>query len=258
MLKFQEAYESCKAKWNSSHEAPFLNENCPYNIYFSVLQQKIVNDDNPHTNGEYDLFEALQPLFKVVVDVGARDDTFFIEKSNPSTSLYLFEPHPEFYKTLVSNIESKNLQNSRQDLKVLNMGLSDKNGTLQYFETAQSFVNRWNEQPSKELSVVRLDSLVDLQNKSEISFIKIDTEGFEIDVLRGSTSLLHKTKLIQFEYGGTYPHRGVLLKDVIRLLQQHNFYYFYYIYKDGLFPMDSQSVLEHEQYCNILATKFLL
>lgn len=258
MLAFSLVGASCAKKWDSDGEKPIHMEGSPFNMYFNVLQSKIVNDCNPFTNGEYPLYDILQPFLKVVVDVGARDDTYFIEKSNTDTEIYLFEPHPEFYKTLMKNIQAKNLETSHKKLQVLNMGLSDKQGTLQYHERAESFVNRWGEIPSKELPVIRLDSMSSLHEASEISFIKIDTEGFELDVLRGAAGILYKTKLIQFEYGGTYPHRGILLKDVLEFLQKHRFYYFYYIYGGGLLSLDTTTVLEHQQYSNILACKFSL
>lgn len=225
-------------------------------MYFRVMMPKIVNDCDALKNGEYPLYRSLRPFLKTVLDVGAREDTYYVEHSDPSTHLYLFEPHPIFFQSLKKNFEEKQLSSQHPHVYFMNMGVSDTTGDLQYYERAQSFVNRWNEQPSQVLPVVRLDALEDLKVEEEISFLKVDTEGYELDVLRGAQGILSKTKLIQFEYGGTYPHRGILLKDVVTFLQGNGFHFFYYLYGDGLLPMDSSSILEHEQYSNILASKF--
>ena len=256
MISFQDIVNVCREKWNSSPEAPISMEGCPYNMYFRVMMPKIVNDCDPLKNGEFPLYRSLRPYLKTVVDVGAREDTYYIENSDPSTSLFLFEPHPVFFQTLQKAFDAKELGLQYKNVSLLNMGVSDSTGNLEYYERAQSFVNRWNEQPSQVLPVVRLDSLDALKKAEEISFLKIDTEGYELDVLRGAHGILQKTKLIQFEYGGTYPHRGILLKDVLTFLQANQFHFFYYVYGDGLLPLDTFSVFEHEQYSNILASKF--
>jgi FkbM family methyltransferase len=256
MITFHDVGDVCKEKWNNPPEAAISMEGCPFNMYFRVRMPKVVNDCDPYKNGEYLLFKALKPYLKTVVDVGARDDTYYIENAEQTTALFLFEPHPVFFGTLCKALEDKELHRYNPNVTLLNMGVSDSTENLHYYERAQSFVNRWNEVPSQTLPVVRLDSLQALKEAHEISFIKVDTEGYELDVLHGAEGILGKTKLIQFEYGGTYPHRGIHLKDVLTYLQANQFHFFYYIYGDGLLPLDSMTVLEHEQYTNILASKF--
>lgn len=258
MISVEDAVRTCNEKWKGSVEAKPSYEGSSLNFYLNLMRSKLFNDCNHLTNGEFSLYTKLSPLLRVVVDVGVREDVYYIEASDPSTHLYMFEPHPVFFSKLQATVQEKGFYVSHPHLSLLNVGVSDKEGPLAYYEQAQSFVNRWQEQPSQHLPVVRLDSLPSLQAEPEISYLKIDTEGFELDVLRGAEGLLNKTKLIQFEYGGTYPHRGILLQDVVRYLEDHGFFYFYYIYETGLFCMDSQTIVEHEQYSNILASKFSL
>jgi len=258
MIPMRSVYSLCNENWNRTTTVNKSTEGTTYNLYLNVMKSKVFNNCNPLTNGEYLLFTTLKPLLKTVVDVGARDDTYFIEQSDRNTELYLFEPHPEFYSKLMKNIQEKDFDKQYTNLHVLNVGVSDTGGKLAYYETAQSFVNRWHEQPSKYLPVIRLDSLEALQKTNEISFLKIDTEGYELDVLHGAEGLFSKINLIQFEYGGTYPHRGIKLRDVVEYLQKHNFNYFYYIYQEGLLRMDTHDIYEHEQYSNILVSKFIL
>lgn len=259
MLSHERVLATCREKWNKEKsETAIRMETGTYTMYLTIMRNRLFNVDDPNKNGEYTLYSTLRPLLRVVVDVGAREDTYLIENSETETHLHVFEPHPEFYKSLKKNIEEKKLDEKYKNLYMYNEGVSDKEMKLPYYERAQSFVNRWNEEVSKELPVVRLDSIERLQKEEEISYLKIDTEGYEIDVLRGAEGLLWKTKLIQFEYGGTYKDRGVKLKDVVRYLQSHGFNHYYYIYNDGVFIMESEEVMEHDQYSNILASKFSL
>lgn len=255
MISFQDAFHTCQEKWNHLPEDPSNYTGSSLNLYLDRMKPHLFNNCDQFTNGEYTFYKIFAPLFKTVVDVGVRNDVYYVEVSDPSTHMYLFEPHPVFFQSLQKTIEEKGLPARYPLLSVLNLGVSDTEGTLPYYEKAESFVNRWNEQPSQHLPVVRLDSLQSLQQESEISFLKVDTEGFELNVLRGAEGILGKIHLVQFEYGGTYPHRGIRLNDVVRYLQTHGFSFFYYLQRDGLFTMDSQTVVEHEQYSNILASK---
>ena len=65
------------------------------------------------------------------------------------------------------------------------------------------------------------DSFVAESDINEIFFLKIDTEGHELNVLRGFLSLIKKQKIkcIQFEYGYTYIQNRYFLKDVYELLE---------------------------------------
>jgi FkbM family methyltransferase len=251
--------ETISKRWSSTYSE---NENeLPKNLsadhLCGLMMPHIVNNDNPFTNGEYTLYSLVSKYFKTIVDVGVRDDIYYIEKSEPGTTIYLFEPNPKFFKRLSDNVNSSHESTMRKIL-LINAGCSDRETTLKYYKTAESFVNRFNEQPDIELPVIRLDGILELQKESMIDFLKVDTEGFEIDVLRGCEGLFSKIKLIQFEYGGTYPDRNILLKDLIDLLKAHGFSFFYYIYGNGLIVLDSEEVIEHKQYSNILASKFSL
>ena len=225
----------------------------PVNTFLENNINSIVNNDNPHTNGEYEFFKTMSNHFKTIVDVGVRDDVYYIKNAPNNCSLFLFEPNPMFFEKLEKNVNL--LGQTDKQVKLYNYGLSDKEAKLMYYKRAESFVNRFNEIPSQELNVCRLDSIPEIYALEEISFMKIDTEGYELDVLRGASGILGKTKMVQFEYGGTYPDRNILLKDVVDYLKSHGFSYFYYLIKDYVLCMDSNNVIEHKKYSNILALK---
>jgi hypothetical protein len=87
-------------------------------------------------------------------------------------------------------------------------------------------------------------------NIKNIDFLKIDTEGYELNVLKGFEEFLENVKIIQFEYGGTFLDNNTKLNDVITYLTSMGFRKFSYL-------TDKEPVLitdfnDHYQYCNIV------
>ena len=87
-----------------------------------------------------------------------------------------------------------------------------------------------------------------------VDFVKIDTEGHEVDVLEGARECLRNgaLRMIQFEYGGTYIDSRRLLKDVFELTAPLD-YTVFLIAPDGLIacPRYDQR-LENFQYKNFV------
>ena len=73
------------------------------------------------------------------------------------------------------------------------------------------------------LKVKTASSYIEEHNIENIDFLKIDTEGFELNVLHGFKDHIKKVKIIQFEYGGTFLDSKVKLLDVVNYLKQFNF-----------------------------------
>jgi hypothetical protein len=101
----------------------------------------------------------------------------------------------------------------------------------------------------------KLDSFCDQHTIRNIDFLKIDTEGSELNVLLGARSLLREKRIgiLQFEYGGTYTDAHIYLKDVYDLLKGYG-YTIYKIVPGGLAEISVwDSRLETFNYSNFLA-----
>lgn len=83
-----------------------------------------------------------------------------------------------------------------------------------------------------------------------IDFLKIDTEGYELEVLQGFEEYIRIVKIIQFEYGGTFLDNNIKLIDVIQYLQLFGFGDFAYLTQNGTVPLTNYD--DHYQYCNIV------
>jgi FkbM family methyltransferase len=204
------------------------------------------NNCDVHTNGEMLLWNTLKSKVSIVFDVGTQADTYYIDESPENITFHLFEPNVAYYEKIHKKV------GHLSNVIVNNCGLGNINGTLNYYIGSESFVNRWNESVHAVLDVRILSDYVNTNDVKSIDFMKIDTEGFEIDVLQGAGSFLKNITHIQFEYGGTYPDRGVTLTDVYNILRPYGFE-FYILTGNGLYP--TPEPMEHGQYSNYLATR---
>lgn len=83
---------------------------------------------------EFDEFKVMSRLIKnkdVIFDIGANVGWYSIlyKKMFPDAKVYSFEPIPDTYSQLKKNI----LLNELDDSKLLNFGLSDNNGQVEFF-----------------------------------------------------------------------------------------------------------------------------
>ena len=101
----------------------------------------------------------------------------------------------------------------------------------------------------------RLDELSELVDKV-IDFLKIDTEGSEMRVLRGCKALLEakRIRLIQFEYGGAWIDAKEFLADAYHLLRQYGYSIGRLLSQDiQWIPGFDHRELENYKYANYVA-----
>jgi FkbM family methyltransferase len=205
---------------------------------------------------EYVFFKQIvEPTAKVIFDVGCRFDSIF---TNFSGEVHYFDPNSDFLERI-----KPNLKNTKSYLN--NYGLSDKNESLEYYNEQQSFVNRKITHPDTHMNwtksvfeVKRADEYIQKNNIESIDFLKIDTEGYELKVIKGFGDEIQKIKIIQFEYGGTFIDSGDKLKDVVHYLITYGFNHFHYLKIEGLVPLTNLE--DHYEYSNIICfnSKFLI
>ena len=102
------------------------------------------------------------------------------------------------------------------------------------------------EEKTIEVKAIDLRKIID----RKIDFLKIDTEGYELNVIKGFDEYLFNVKIIQFEYGGTFIDNNLKLIDVIKYLEQYNFHKFSYLTHNGFVLINDFT--DHYQYCNIV------
>lgn len=207
----------------------------------------IFNNADPNTNGEILFYNKIKSKICVIFDVGCRTDSLF---TNFHGEVHYFDPVPEF----IQELSNKNNSNSKSYFN--SFGLGNENGHTFYYPKYQSFLNRTNsckisdENNKIILNITKSKDYVLNNNIKIIDFIKIDTEGYELNVLMGFEELLELVKIIQFEYGGTFLDNNVKLKDIVLYLKKYGFDDFSYLSTNG-----TEKILnfdDHYQYCNIV------
>jgi FkbM family methyltransferase len=205
------------------------------------------NNCDCKTNGEYKFYMDIKPYIHVIFDVGCRTDSEFITFEGV---VHYFDPIQSFIDEL------KDIKKVNKLSYYNNFGLGDKNEQLYYYPRYQSFYDRFNScQISDEsnkilLSIKKGIDYVSENNIKTIDFLKIDTEGYELNVLRGFEDFLENIQIIQFEYGGTFLDNNTKLRDVINYLSSYGFHKFAYLTNEG--PLPIRDFSDHYQYCNIV------
>ena len=152
-------------------------------------------------NGVYEK-EELNLISKIIdkeifIDVGANIGNHTLYFRNVFKKIYSFEPHPKTYKLLELNTEDIS------NIEVFNFGLSNlKKHKNISFESVQNVAGEKFNNENKQGRAVFFERFDDLYNfENSISFIKIDVEGNELDVLRSmKKNLENNSPIISLEF----------------------------------------------------------
>lgn len=184
----------------------------------------------------------------VIFDVGANIGQESIRyRSIFKAKIYAFEPVPSTYKTLVQNVAGF-------DIKTFPIGFGSEKRKVKIFLQESSGLNSMTESLNnptgigcEEAEVTTMDAFCEDNKIEEISFLKIDTEGFGLQVLDGAKKMLAGGKIswIFIEVGfSDDDKRHDRFCDVSKILGQYSF---------TLFGFYNQWIKNSKlEYCNAL------
>lgn len=139
------------------------------------------------------------------------------------TDLYAFEPVHSTAETL-----KKNLPIHEKFLHIKEVALSSANGSIEiYFAGSNSGTNslyRDSIVGEKQSQIIQQTTVMEfcMQNKIQhIHLLKCDTEGNDMEVLRGALPLLQENKIsvFQFEYNHRWIYSRNFLRDVFEIIK---------------------------------------
>ncbi|CAF1017896.1 unnamed protein product [Rotaria magnacalcarata] len=152
----------------------------------------------------------------IVVDIGAFVGDFGLYAAACGCQVYLFEPQPKMIDLIQTSILVNNFSSSRVHL--INKAVSHlpSNSQLTFLEDG-SDTKQTN--GSLHISTIRLDD-IDWPPKSNIFLLKIDVEGFELNVLRSAEKLFQNKRIqhLIFEYTAYWTDRSTQ-KDLLPFVQ---------------------------------------
>jgi len=231
----------------------------------SLRGMGVLNYESRKISGEFFVIDKILPRFikkdnPVLFDVGANvgDYTLALKKKFTGSTIFAFEPHPGNYTKLSNTKESY--------IKLYNVGLGEKSGNFflydvanadgtpkaSLFEEALSLTE--NEETKKiEITITTLDEFTKLNKIDFIDFMKIDTEGNELSVLKGASNMLREKRIgfIQFEFNEMNTISRIFFRDFTNLLED---YEFYRLLPNSIIKLDNSPVYnEIFAFQNILA-----
>jgi len=160
-----------------------------------------------------------------VINVGVYKDSKFLRQHFPNSFHYLFEPNEEYNNDINKNFKYLNY-------KLFNIGLSNKNcdenlilnssgSTLHKYSFFSGVKSKKFQE--KKIKLKKLDNVNELSNKKKY-FMKIDTEGHELNVLGGARETLKNANYVLMEtrlvpcYEQSYS-----IEDIFKEMASNNF-----------------------------------
>jgi FkbM family methyltransferase len=171
----------------------------------------------------------------VLFDVGANDGQTIrrVRDRFGNCRIIAFEPHPKAFLNLTENVKWAS------NVELVNLALGSEGGDKVMFEYNCSLMNsllpnaqgavRWGlEARHIEVHCTTLDSFCSDYDIKWIDVLKIDTEGFDFDVLKGASSMLARqaVKFIYFEFNDISPRgdaSGGALAPIDQLIRPHGY-----------------------------------
>ena len=150
---------------------------------------------------DYNLNELIKTglNLEIIYDIGAykgewskgiskkslKNKKFYLFEANVSNEKYLIDTKFDYFLGVLSD--------TKKELKFYSRGLT---GDSYYREQSERYDERYK---SKNVTTTTLDDIVEKNNLDHPNFIKIDTQGSEIDILKGSKKTLDTCNLLYLE-----------------------------------------------------------
>jgi FkbM family methyltransferase len=266
-------------KWIARRKARRITQEYPSVISTFELKDEgridFANWSNPlvpplHINqGMVDFFKKFINKGDLVIGIGPNvgDTTVLMALAAGETGLTLaFEPNPYVFKILEKNVS---LNKGKQNIVALPFAISVKEEEFYYISSEASFGNG-GISPTKEsmhgkfifkdkIKGINLEELLDLKYQEQINnltFIKIDTEGYDKEIIKSISGLITRYKPVivaeSFKYS-TDAQKTELFEVISR--HDYDIYYFDdFTIKAKVLKLDQSSdLVKWKQTINIYA-----
>jgi len=155
----------------------------------------------------------------VVVDVGANIGYYTIllaDKVGKNGKVYAFEPDKTNFEILTKNIKTNNLKN----VVAVNAAVGSKSGKLKLHKSKENFGDHKLYGKDKEIEEVKIIRLDNYLKNIKVDLMKIDTQGWEPEVIEGAKNIIKRDKPIIFlEYSpASYKEAKLDGKGMVKFL----------------------------------------
>ena len=166
----------------------------------------------------------------VIIDGGAHIglSVIYFKRLYPNSKIVAFEPDPVNFELLSINVK----QNKLKGVKLVNSALSDKEGNLNFYTSADGKspwtwgasleIKKWPGETSKKFFKVKAEKLSPYIT-GEVNLIKLDIEGSETKVIKEIIKKLRNVKNVILEFHGLRSQKDNNLDTIITLLEREGF-----------------------------------
>ena len=201
-----------------------------------------------------DLKSKLKFPVSTIFDIGANvgQTAIWFNDYFKYANIYSFEPVKKTYLKLLDNT------NNIEQIKCLNFALGEKEEliNIKLFAEESSTLNSLKELSqnidsnfTETIQVISGDLFCTQNNINQIDLLKIDTEGFEIEVLKGFSEMLKNSqiKAIYCEVGfHSENNRNTYINKIFDFMMTNNFKFY------GLYEINNMPIKRSVNYGNAL------
>ena len=180
----------------------------------------------------------LKEKINTYIDIGGYKGLYsniFLKKAN---KIFIFEPQKKYFEFLRSKFQSN------KKVKIFNNALGKENKIsflqINFLESTSTlskinFLSKWYRfkkflffknkivKDKYRVKIKKLDSINEISKIKDISLIKIDTEGYEMNVLDGAKKILKKTKFLLIELHHDNMYKNYSRKKIDKYIKKNNF-----------------------------------
>jgi FkbM family methyltransferase len=178
-----------------------------------------------------DIAQRLTDPCPVLFDVGANigQTTEQLIKLFPTAQIHAFEPGADAFCALSA------AYSARKEVNLNKIGVAAHSGTKPFFENSMSLlssflrigVEGWGIPTRRSVvPVITIDEYCSMHGIARIDLLKSDTQGFDLEVLKGSARMLKARRicLIYLEITLVHLYRGLpRMEEIISFLAEYGF-----------------------------------
>lgn len=212
------------------------------------------------TEPEYLELEFVKKYLKnkdTMIDVGSHIGHYSVvasEKIQQGT-IVAFEPTPKNCQRILENFRLNDIESIA---RLEQSALSNKSGTAKFIVNHESEINRLESNADVEkdtilVTTIKLDTYCKKNKITNIDVLKIDTEGFELQVLQGCENMLltKRIKTILFELNPKTDNFQKNMSEIFKILDQGDFHY--YVTSDNKWKKKISKNISPTETTNVLA-----
>ena len=187
--------------------------------------------------------------FKLLIDVGAHkgESIKLFSKNFVIKKIISFEASPINFEFLKKKIDENKQEYNNTEIVLENIALGAENKIIEFNQFNESssstikdinkeskyykrkfrlinFLNNKKTFQKIKIKVLKLKDYIEKNNIKKIDFIKIDTEGYEFEILLGLENKIKLVDIIMFEHHyDNMIKKGYTFEDINELLIKNNF-----------------------------------